>query len=248
METASCVEPCTASLPSSSSVFTSAALVSAVKQRILDSLSHSEDHDQVTAQSFDAEECYLYVVNTLGENHQIPALLNIKDGTDCMLEVLQRRYGDYRSQYDQILERHLRKQGTGESDERLWRQWRADFHETGVSVFMNTCVQDLWLIISQNFATPAARASQRSRVLSWDSGDTKAFPEQPTLKREQSSGSSFLAEGEEAEFENRVDLANGSKPAIGLRAAPTRAKANMKKTVGSLFRPEEYSEAQTPWE
>ena len=80
-------------------------------------------------------ECSDYIDHVLGQREQIAARFNIKEGTDCMLERLDKRFGVHgRLLYVELLRRHLHNvKGTSVEDRKLWRQWRADFEVTGVS-------------------------------------------------------------------------------------------------------------------
>lgn len=83
---------------------------------------------------WDSEECYQYIVETLGKREQLPGRYDMEHGTEEMLARLEIRYGsDYISQFKTLLEHHLGEHGTSESDKSLWRAWRADFEITGVS-------------------------------------------------------------------------------------------------------------------
>ena len=121
---------------------TSHDVANAVKKRILLSArtgAMPQDQPPVT---FDERECCDYIVNTLGQREQIPALLNIYHGTETMLEELDDRYGpSHRQECIAAIERHLRMQDTEKADRVLWRQWRADFVETEVRYTTLACSQ-----------------------------------------------------------------------------------------------------------
>ena len=83
---------------------------------------------------YEGAECLAFIVNELGRNQQIPALLNIHGGAQCMLEILKARYGiENRKHYSNLLTEHLKdEKETDSADKVLWRGWRADFAVTGV--------------------------------------------------------------------------------------------------------------------
>ena len=84
------------------------------------------------------------------------------------------------------------------------------------------------------------------RVLCWDSGESEEQAVVESLSRP--SSASFLAEGEASEFENRIDLANGSKPAIGLMAEPRGVRSCIGKVLVSNSKDKRHNPDQTPWE
>lgn len=94
--------------------------------------------------------------------------------------------------------------------------------------------------IVQDFSSPGPLGAMRARVISWDSGDTDEMGASVNGSRP-----CFLAEGPEIEWEGRVDLANGSKPATKLFAEPIGAELKVKRLVGPSCRK---LSAITPWE
>ena len=105
-----------------------------------------EQATEITSEtSSDLDDRYDYIINTLGESEQIPARLNIQDGTALMVDRLRLQYGTSDVEQNiELLKHHLRKyKGISPADKTLWRQWRADFEITGVRHFFTLVRLDI---------------------------------------------------------------------------------------------------------
>ena len=83
--------------------------------------------------------------------------------------------------------------------------------------------------------------------MSWNSGDEERLPRLSHTNRN-TSNTAFLPEGDYIEFENRVDLANGSKPAIDLLEEPRGWERINQRLRRLSYRSRRHSAVQTPWE